>query len=445
MRVFERSKLGLRSSEFASVPVKKESTVRSQDQFSLTSGASGTAAKSVKSRRVLGRRMVLLGQQVRQAALKALGASLMIGGMAACTGDQSDANQQATTKPSSLPPSPHTLVVELPEKKQEAPSLERLMARELLLEPEVVELSKSSAELALNGVQSLRTQYLQESLATAQNQLGKAQQRRYEAIEGILPGMSGNNRTVLERDLAKTIDEILVEPDCKLVYGPLRNDVKHWHGKVQSLEKRLAASEDTWHQYDSLFFRPKVTEALSMANIKPSQLKALMGQESGDFTITDTKGDIQGLAQAGSKEAKAASWGDSLDRSKAADAVLIGARVLVAKTKDLAWELEQRDMSWSNFKDSTDYSKLIYASYNAGAQPIARAMQITKERGLNPGSWHDLTQVSAGAKSSPLKAALSEVRLYRNAPGAKYHEVTTYVERIESRLQGTGAARLPIN
>jgi membrane-bound lytic murein transglycosylase MltF len=226
----------------------------------------------------------------------------------------------------------------------------------------------------------------------------------------------------LEKDLAKSQDEILSGPDSPSVNKALRDDIVKAHKALVAGRTALSEGEKKWHRYDDLFASDAVVKTLAAKGFSPADLKALVAQESMDLLIAETKGDIAGIAQMGAKEAKEVG-GDPKDRLDPKTAIPLAAKVLVKKAQQLDAMLTKKPAG-------DDYKKFVFASYNAGASTIATAQKKAPAMKRDATSWDQLV---AGGDTSPLFAAIQE-RLKDLPTRKKYRETTDYVDRIFKRL-----------
>ncbi len=228
---------------------------------------------------------------------------------------------------------------------------------------------------------------------------------------------------VLTADLKKGLDEILKSADSKYVNPDLRKDIVTAHKAVEKKQAALKAGEAKWRKYDPIFADQEVVKILATKGFSAAELKALVAQESGDLTKSDSKGDIAGIAQMGSKEVKEVG-GKPEDRLNPNKAILLAAKVLIKKATQLEAEL-------SPLPTGADYKKIVFASYNAGARTIVEAQKKAKAMQRNAASWESLVK---GGANSPLYHGI-KVALPKLDTAKKYRETTDYVARIFARLE----------
>lgn len=227
----------------------------------------------------------------------------------------------------------------------------------------------------------------------------------------------------LRADLQKPLSEILEKSDSKWIFKGHRKDIKKAKNDLDAKQEKVKTAEVTWHKHDTVFDARTTTSSLP-AGFTAADLKALIGQESGDFTIKDTKGDIAGIAQMGSEVVKEVG-GKPKDRLDPTKAIPLAAKVLKKKTDQLLAALSTTPPTGDELK------KFVFASYNAGASTIAEAAMEAKTAGGNPAVWDDLI---AGGNKSALRKGIVK-RLPKLDPDNKLKETTEYVQRILRRLK----------
>lgn len=286
------------------------------------------------------------------------------------------------------------------------------------------------------AVRSLNTEFKDQQVKAVEAQLAKAMARRQKQIQAAFDavntpefmrqGWAQAKAASLKADLDRPLASILTTPDCAHVDKGLRDDILKHHRQLERARREVLAAKQSFMRFNMQFVDPRVDEVLRGTGITPAELKALVAQESGDFTMTDRRGDIAGPAQIGRAEAREVG-ADPKGRLDPEKAILLSAKVLRQKVEHLKSELKH------GVPAGDDYKKFVFASYNAGARTIRRAQEAAVDRGLDPLSWDAL--ISGGARDSALtdgiKAALPGMK-----SSAKYKETTDYVERIFKRLEG---------
>lgn len=291
------------------------------------------------------------------------------------------------------------------------------------------------AKTPLEEVQSVRSMHIEENLEAAmtgaENVLERRIKQRKAAIERELQAVSKlqsqpwakQKADALTADLKKDLDEILKSPDSKYVNPQLRQAIVTAHKAVEKKQTALKAGEAQWRKYDPVFANQEVVKILATKRFSAAELKALVAQESGDLTRSDTKGDIAGIAQMGAKEVKEVG-GKPEDRLDPNKAIPLAAKVLIKKATQL-------EAGLNPLPQSADYKKFVFASYNAGARTLIEAQKKAKAMGRDAASWESLVK---GGANSPLyhgiKAALPKLDTAK-----KYQETTDYVARIFARLE----------
>jgi len=227
----------------------------------------------------------------------------------------------------------------------------------------------------------------------------------------------------LKQDQEKELDTIVSSADSTFVSKALRDDILKAKKSLDQARKNLEKDEKQWHQYDDKFASQEVVKTLAQKGFSAADLKALIAQESGDLTIiNDREGDIAGIAQMGSKEAKEVG-GKAEDRLVPEKAIPLAAKVLIKKAQQLEAQLVE-------VPQGEDYKKFVFASYNAGATTIARAQKKAKEMKRNHKSWEQLINEN---EKSPLYQGI-KIALPQLNTNKKYKETTEYVSRIFKRL-----------
>jgi hypothetical protein len=224
---------------------------------------------------------------------------------------------------------------------------------------------------------------------------------------------------VLQADLKKDLSTILTKDDSKWVLKAHCEQIRTADKALKAKEAKVIAADVAWHKYDAEF-----DAAVSQlpTGFTAADLKALIAQESGDLTITDTHGDIAGIAQMGAKEVTEVG-GNPEDRKDPKKAIPLAAKVLKKKVSQLTAALSTALPSGDELK------KFVFASYNAGASTIAEAARVADAKGKDPTAWDDLI---AGGNNSPLHKGIVK-RLPKSNPDKKYTETINYVQRILTR------------
>jgi len=280
-------------------------------------------------------------------------------------------------------------------------------------------------------VKSLRVELLKKGAAGANSSLQRAFLRRASAIKSALKevqpfkGQPWADQKIksLESDLQKSIVEVVATPDSKFVNPELRKDVIKWQKASAKNASKVKKARTEFQKYDHLFGSKNVLKILSKKGFTGADLKAVVAQESGDFTLDDTGGKIVGIAQIGEGEAKEVG-GKLSDRDKPETAIPLAAKVLIRKAELLEAALKAKGLS---IPTGVEYRKFVFASYNGGSATIATAAQKAKTMKLDPRKWDQL--VKGKTKSALYFAAMKHLK-----DTSKYNEISRYVERILSRL-----------
>ncbi|MFN3198315.1 MAG: transglycosylase SLT domain-containing protein [Bradymonadia bacterium] len=286
------------------------------------------------------------------------------------------------------------------------------------------------------AVISLNTEFKDMQVKAVESSLTKAMTRRQRQIQSAFdavnqPEFAGQawaaeKAKALKADLERPLDGIITTADCRHVDAGLRNDVIKHHRQLTRARDEALHARHSFARYNMFFADERVVEVLRGTGISAAELKALVAQESGDFTLTDTRGDIAGPAQIGASEAREVG-ANPKDRLQADTAILLAARVLRQKVEQLKAELKH------GLPSGDDYKKFVFASYNAGARTVRRAQEAAVERGLDPLSWDDL--VKGGPRDSALTDGIKEALPGLKAT-SKHVEVASYVDRIFHRMEG---------
>lgn len=307
-----------------------------------------------------------------------------------------------------------------------------------LTQPAAVELvdtiTAADPRIALEAVRSLAVEQAEEAVEAAHRQLGKAHQRRHDAIEGMLANMQTNGASAeaiarLQEDLHRPIEDVATTKDSRRLHPGLQSDVAKWFRIAERRSGELHAALEAFARLDEAYLAPTVGEVLAPLDLRPADLKALVAQESGDHLLQDSEGDIAGIAQIGTREVREVA--PHLDRKDDVQAIELAARVLVKKAEQLEAMAEARGVDFDAVREGPDYHRFLFAAYNAGAAPIAKALRIAKDAGLDYTSWAAV--LGDEGQPSSLHAGLRATPAYGRKAGSKLDEVTTYVERIDAR------------
>ena len=160
----------------------------------------------------------------------------------------------------------------------------------------------------------------QRHLNAVEAMLEKRLNKRRADIEATLTQLGPNpkaegakmRRKLLQADLDKDLAAIRENPDSKPVHRGLRADILKSARSRDAAKREVDTLTKLWSQYDEIYASDNVAAKLG-TSLTPAQLKALIGQESGDLTLHDDKGDIAGIAQMTRDEEKRAG-GKSGDR-----------------------------------------------------------------------------------------------------------------------------------
>jgi hypothetical protein len=296
--------------------------------------------------------------------------------------------------------------------------------------------SQIRARAELETVRSLSTEHAGLALRAAHRKLGESSAERMRAIGALLKQMQSNGSSAamiskVQDDLHRPLDEVATIKDSRMVFGGLQRDVSKWFGETAKREQELHATMQAWSRLDEAYLSPQVAETLAPLGLSPADLKALVGQESGDHMLKDQRGDIAGIAQIGTRENREV--GPHLDRKDDKQAIELAALVLSKKADQLEAMARYRGVDWDAVQASPNFSRLLFASYNAGAEPIARALKIAQSEGLDITSWAAIRGAPGAHDNAPLHRGLAATKTYRGKAAAKAKEVRTYVQRIDLR------------
>jgi hypothetical protein len=287
-----------------------------------------------------------------------------------------------------------------------------------------------TTEKDVRSVASPTVRLREEALAAVDSQLAKRVAKRRADIQQMLDELGPSPKSpktreraeALRKDLAKSLEQVIEQPDSPYVGKGLRRDIVNSAKVVGTQKLALKGSRKQWQRYDPIFAGSEVAAALGAKSLTAAQLKALIAQESGDLTRSDVKGKIAGIAQMGPDEEKL-TGGKAGDRKIPEKAIVLGAK-LVGRYAD------QLDRSLSRPPADADRPKFIMASYNAGPNAIVTAQQEAIKMGRSGTTWESLI---GGGDKSPLYRAL-EATYKAGKASAKYTEVTDYVDKILTRL-----------
>lgn len=264
---------------------------------------------------------------------------------------------------------------------------------------------------------------LQKRLLSRENEINKEIEKVNEFLKKS-PNTQWaiKKKEALEKDLKKSLDEITQFPDSEYVNKDKRTQIIKTVNSINSMKEKITEYDRKWHEYDQQFVGSiELMNILEEIKITPAELKALIGQESGDYTLDVNSGDKAGIGQIGSVETKEVGYKpeERLDPNKA---ILIAAKVLKKKISYIG-------IKPSDFDNIKDYKSFIFAGYNRGNQTIKDAMKYAKEMGRNPYKWNDLIR---GENNSPLYKSIKD-NLTGNTQD-EYDQGIDYVNKIFERL-----------
>ena len=267
-------------------------------------------------------------------------------------------------------------------------------------------------------VRSFNVEEKQASQATLQKQLDRRLQKRKDEITAALAQTNNETRkTALSADLAKSLDDIVKNPDAKGINPELRADIIKSATALGKATATAQTAQQAWSQFDDVFVDADVVKTLAGIGLVPADLKALIARESGDLTENPQGSGIAGIAQIGVQEEKRAG-GSPGARKQPRSAIPLAAKVLVNTAGDLKKALK-------TVPTGNDWKKYLFAAYNAGVYAIAAAQSAAK----TGDTWAELV---AGGHSSPLFEGLK--KFYGDKTKAKFSEVTNHVNGISERL-----------
>jgi hypothetical protein len=287
----------------------------------------------------------------------------------------------------------------------------------------------ASSEQDVKRVISREALAQQQHLKSAEAQLNGFLAKRKSGIESLLTELGPAPKAArakdrakrLQEDLGKDLATILKKPDSGPVLPDLRADIVKSARSLDAARNKLDRLNKKWSKYDATFAGEDVAKKLG-SSLTPAQLKALIGQESYDLTRNEVKGDIVGVAQMGSAQAKEAG-GAPADRKVPEKAIPLAARFLAI----LAGKL---DKSLKAKVTGVERSRFIMAAYNGGPNLIVTAQKFAIEMKRDGTTWQSLIE---GKRNSPLYKAL-KVHYKAGREDDKYREVNKYVHNIEARL-----------
>jgi len=298
--------------------------------------------------------------------------------------------------------------------------------------------SKHSHKTSLEKVKAVRSLDIDDDLAPgvqgAEHFLQKKIIERKQQIEASLKmtkNVKGSKKpnikvTSLETDLKKNMDDILKLPDSRYVIKGLREQIIKASEALAKKEKELKRRTQLWHAYDKTFASQEVVKTLSTKGFLPEELKALLGNESGDLSKNPQTGTYVGIAQMDMDAIKEVG-GKPDDRKDPVQSIKNAAQFLINKAKSV-------DNFPVKIINKNEYKKFVFASYNAGQGTIKNAQEEAKAMNRNPTVWDELIK---GGDQSPLyKAIALQKAKYPTKKDIldKYDETTRYVEKIFRRL-----------
>ncbi|HEX3526170.1 MAG TPA: DUF4157 domain-containing protein [Thermoanaerobaculia bacterium] len=277
----------------------------------------------------------------------------------------------------------------------------------------------------LKAVQSDDVQMRQDEVDKLESQLATRLAKRRAEIETLMKETkSADRKAQLQKDLDKSVAEIIAKKDSSLVDRTHRKDIKDSFQHLKASKGSLATAAAKWAELDDVFLSSDVKSTLASIGLTPADLKATIWKES-NFK-NNTSGDIAGIAQIGIKEEKRAG-GKPDDRKNPKRAIHLLAHVLKNKADDLKSTLKKvpGGMEWKRF---------LLAAYNAGVFAIADAQQAAIAMGRAGTTWAELID---GDGASPLQQGLEKHK-------------SSYPEGVDTKLKTTKAyvadilARVPL-
>lgn len=288
----------------------------------------------------------------------------------------------------------------------------------------------------LGNVRSFALESKKSDLSVILSDLNKRFQKRQEHLDQKLPLVKGDQKEIVDRmkkrgeawaktDMTKwtTTDLDLAisqeEGDkAKLTRDKNTDDVINKFVQalrdVKQVKTEISEEEVEYHRFDTQFMDPQVIELCRMvahATITPADIKALIGQESGDMTnttiagITDKKRGIttkiknksyvgigqqsedarkEGLDWAASQKSSITVEPGKDPRKDPATAIKLTAAYL-GRVSDLLWgALPEPKPGPEEFK------KMLFAAYNGGHNTIANAAKDFTKGKIKAYSWSDI-------------------------------------------------------
>lgn len=297
----------------------------------------------------------------------------------------------------------------------------------------------------VKSVKSLKLLSLAENKKTAEEQLAYRKQKRIEDINkaianiedymtkiGKRPEKEEERIKLLKSDLKTTDEQLKLNPnsedsqDSKDVPADRRLKVYSSFETIKSINTEIEAATKKWHAHDAEFVgSEELMGVLNEIHMSPADIKALVGQESGDLMASDTvinAGDKAGIAQIGATETKSVGH-EAEDRKVPKEAILIAAKVLRSK-------INAAGISHGDFSDQNDYKSMAFAAYNAGGNAIRQSLAVAESEKKSTTSWSELI---AEGTESPLYKGLEKTYSKTKVAG-KFTEVKNYVANIFKRL-----------
>ncbi|HET9713040.1 MAG TPA: transglycosylase SLT domain-containing protein, partial [Pyrinomonadaceae bacterium] len=289
----------------------------------------------------------------------------------------------------------------------------------------------SQTEKEVKAVKSGNVTLREKELKTAETQLSKRVAKRQAEIQQMLNEIGPNPKSeasktrkeALEKDLAKDLATIVKEPDSKGVYAGLRKDIIEANKYVDAEKLKLKGAQDQWSKYDAIFASEEVATALGKQTLTAAEYKALIAQESGELTESDTKGDKAGVAQLGKAEEKIA-------KAKPGDR-LVPEKALVIAAKVLSEYASQLDKGLKAKPEGAERKKFIMGAYNSGVEAILTAQREAIKMGRDGKTWQSLID---GGKESPLYKAIVATYPKQKDYTATFKEKSEYPGKILGRI-----------
>ena len=284
-----------------------------------------------------------------------------------------------------------------------------------------------AVEAEVKHVVSLEIEAQEGTIASIERQLGKRIEKRRKEISDMLTGLGGSQSKVageLRQDLAKDLEKIIATPDSNRVNKDLRGDIMKSSRALEKAKLAVEKQRIEWGKYDAIFAGKAVASALGSKTIGAADLKALVGQESTDFTHYKNTGDnIAGIAQMGTA-AEGEAGGKKDDRKTPEKAIVLAAKYMAV--------IAQRLDSLSPKPTGDDWKLFIMAAYNGGHTLVIKAHEQAKAMKRDATKWAALID---GKEKSPLYRALGMLARYKGKEDSKYLELAEqYIPRIQRRL-----------